>query len=173
MWYRQFFVVVACLAASVIPATAQTLVGPGLFGFYDPATGAFRPVMPPSVAPAAGVQPLATVSRGGNFVFKITIKIVSPVSAIPAATKPYCSAGVSHSGTAYLSESVSKTSNRVGDTATCVMSIPFLWPNANNANGVSASIYVSGGSRSLSHSLEQIPLPPNAATTTFEVTVRL
>ena len=60
MTYRQFFLAAAVLAASAIPAAAQ---GPGLFGFYDPATGAFTPVQPPVTVPAAGVQAASTVSR--------------------------------------------------------------------------------------------------------------
>ena len=51
MTYRQVFLAAAVLAASAIPAAAQ---GPGLFGFYDPATGAFTPVQPPVTLPAAG-----------------------------------------------------------------------------------------------------------------------
>ena len=82
MTYRQFFLAAAVLAASAIPAAAQ---GPGLFGFYDPATGAFTPVQPPVTVPAAGVQAASTVSRSGTFVFKITLRIVS---SLPSGTKP-------------------------------------------------------------------------------------
>jgi hypothetical protein len=163
MWYRQFFIAVACLAAAVIPATAQTLTGPGFFGFYDPATGAFQPVTPHSVAPAAGAQSIVAVTRGGTFVFKITIKIISAVSVIPASTKPSCTAYAYHSGNLYFSENASKTASRTGDTATCILRIPYLWVDADPSEGVSPQISVYTGSRSLSHNLASIALPDNGA----------
>jgi hypothetical protein len=144
-----------------------------LFGFYDPATGVFQPARPTSVAPAAGAQSLATVTRGGTFVFKITIQIVSGTSIIPATTKPQCTAYATHSGNLYFSENVSKTSTRTGDTATCVLRLPYLWVDADPSNGVSPQVYVYAGDRSLSHYLTPIALPANGATTTFTVTVRL
>jgi len=168
MTYRQFFLAAAVLAASAIPAAAQ---GPGLFGFYDPATGAFTPVQPPVTVPAAGVEAASTVSRFGTFVFKITLRIVS---SLPSGTKPYCSASVSHSGVnGYYSESVSTNVTPNGNTAICNLRIPYLWPGANNANGVSVSVYVSAGNRSSSQSLPSIPLPLNATPTDLEATVRL
>jgi hypothetical protein len=168
MPYRKFFLAAAVLAASVIPAAAQ---GPGLFGFYDPATGAFTPVQPPVAAPAAGVQPASTVSRGGIFKFKITLKIVS---ILPSGTKPYCSASVNHSaGNLYYSESVSTNVTPSGNTAICNLRIPYLWPSANNASGVSVSIYTSAGNRSGNQNLPSIPLPPDATTTNLQATVRL
>ena len=173
MRYRHFFIAAACLAATVFPATAQTLAGPGFFGFYNPATGAFQPITPPSAAPATGTQSLATVTRVGTFIFKITIKIVSPVSVIPADTKPYCTAYAYHSGTVYFSENVSSTAHRTGNTATCVLRIPYLWTDATPGVGVSPQIYVSGGNRGLNRNLPVIPLPANNTTTIFNVGVRL
>ena len=168
MTYRKFFLAAAVLTASVIPAAAQ---GPGLFGFYDPATGAFTPVQPPVAAPASGVQTASTVSRAGNFIFKITVNIAS---TLPSGTQPYCSASVNHSaGSAYYNESASKNVTPSGTTAICNLRIPYLWPSANDVNAVSPSVYVSTNNRSISQSLPPIKLPPNGTTTNLLVTVRL
>ena len=168
MTYRKFFLAAAFVAASAIPAAAQ---GPGLFGFYDPATGAFTPVPPPVAVPAAGVAARLHRLARRHVHIQDHVRIVSNLDP---AEKPNCSASVSHStGNLYYSECASKTANRNGNTATCTMRIPYLWAAANNANGVSFSLYVSASNRSLNQNLPPIALPPNATTTNLEATVRL
>jgi hypothetical protein len=112
----------------------------------------------------------STVSRYGTFIFKITVNIASN---LPLGTKPYCSASVKHStGSVYYSENASTNVTPSGNTAICNLRIPYLWPSANDVNGVSPSVYVSTNNRYLSQNLPPIKLPPNGTTRIFQATVR-
>jgi hypothetical protein len=160
-------------AAAAGPAAAQTLSGPGVFGFYDAASGVFTPTPAPMAAPASGVEGRAVVARTGKFVFNVTITIVSSLGT----TTPSCSANVNHSGAVFFSESASGTVAVNGNTATCKVEIPYRWGRASTSSPVSASINVSafgsGVSRNHSQGLPSIDLPANNATTTRNIAVRL
>ena len=113
----------------VIPAAAQ---GPGLFGFYDPATGAFPPVQPPVTAPASGVQTASTVSRAGIFIFKITVNIASTYPWARSLTVQRAS--ITAREVSITARAPQQTVTPSGNTAICNLRIPYLWPSANDVN---------------------------------------
>lgn len=113
--------------------------------------------------PAAG----AKVSQ-----VQISVKI-NIKSDIPADAKPSCSGNILHANSkgASFQENATMNSKRKGTTATCVITIPFAWPDANLAGTIyaNASIYWGGQStglinRSSSRSAVSIPMPAEGGT---------
>lgn len=158
----------AFLAFVAAPAAAQS-AGPGLFGYYDPATGQFQPVNPP-VASSASADKAGT-TRTGTFILKLDIKIKSPLT--PADSVPSCNVYLYHTGVVSIYDSASKTANRTGDTAKCTMKIVYRWQGANGVNPVSGYFTVSAGGRYLQHYFQPFKLPANGAETTLALTVWL
>lgn len=123
--------------------------------------------------PAAGVK----VSQ-----VQITVKI-NIKSTIPADAKPTCSGYLLHNNSKNISfqENATVIGVRTGATATCVLTIPFAWPDANLASVVyaNASVYWGGGqpsgliNRSSSRSAVALPMPAEGATakTSFDFTL--
>lgn len=150
---------------------AQAPAGPGILGFFDPASGSFQAAqVPPAPPQASGPDgPSALVTRQGAIRFKVIIKVLS---GSPAATLPSCSLSFSHNGvgTSY-NESQGVVGTRTGNDALCDLKIFYNWSQANNANPVNLSIFLSVGNRSHSESLPAIPLPVNGATTVVTVHV--
>ena len=152
------------------PAFAQSI--PGVLGTYNLSTGQFQPAPVQMLDPSSesSKTPLAVVSRTGTFVFRINITVESPS---PSTTMPNCYVNVYHytSGRSY-SENNSITGTRTGDTATCIIRVPYKWTHADSAVQVQMSVTVYLGNRSSGQGLS-IPLPANGATTTRPVPITL
>jgi hypothetical protein len=170
--YRRLLAGVSFIvAAASIPAVAQAPTGPGLFGFYNPATGAFQPV-PMGIAPAArsdAIEPAAIVARRGRIVFEISIAIRTNIGT----AEPGCQAGIQHNANFFYSESGGATSNRVGNTATCRVVINYRWAQASTTSPVLANISVFGGGRFMSQGVREFNVPPDGADITINVNVTL
>jgi hypothetical protein len=163
---------VAALLAAAISTSADAQAPAGVFGVYDPATRVFQPVQVGTVAPAPGaIEPQAASSRVGKIHFRLIIKVLS---GSPAATLPNCSMSFSHQGSSNhsYSEGQGIQGTRVGNNALCDLTILYSWPEANTANPVNLSFFLSVGNRSHSESLPAIPLPADGATTNVTVQVR-
>jgi hypothetical protein len=171
---RYHYSLIAIAGASLIAMSAATFVsaqapsGPGVFGFFDAASGSFRPVtlqqMPSSTT---SVEPRAQVSRAGKIRFRLNITVLS---GSPATELPFCQGSFSHQGVLHsYSESQNVQGTRVGNNADCIIPVSYSWPAANNANSVSLSFFVSLPGRSHSESLPSIPLPANGAITVISV----
>jgi hypothetical protein len=161
------------MAASAF-AIAQAPSGSGVFGFYDPASGAFRPatVQPQAAATGPAVDsPQALVSRSGKVHFKINIKVLS---GSPSTTVPSCFLSFSHSGVGInYNESVSFAGTRTNNAAQCNITIPYKWVSANNANPITASMSLSVGGRGHSETILPVPLPGNGNTALFDLDVTM
>ena len=115
-------------------------------------------------APAAG-------TKVSQVQITVNVNIKSP---IPADAKPTCSGYLLHNNSNNVSfqENATVISTRKGSTATCVLTIPFAWPNANLAGVVyaNASIYWGAGAasglinRSSSRSAVALPMPAEGGT---------
>ena len=125
---RKLVVVAAVCALSSPMAWAQDgnqEGGPGVLGYFDPATGAFRPV---AQGEDFDLMTAAAVS-GGNFLvtFNITVK-----SAIAATTPIHCSVSAtvvdaSPGGVNVITESATVSATRTGATARCTVNLPYSW----------------------------------------------
>jgi hypothetical protein len=137
----------ACFLAVTIPAWGQAASNstkPGILGYLDPRTGAFRPVPPPASDDSAEL-PTATTLTG---TVTLTITITVKTSGIANFT---CSAGVSTldgttSPTIY-EEVDTVTATGSGSTRTCKLSIPYSWSLASaSTDSMTTSYFVTGRS---------------------------
>jgi hypothetical protein len=111
----------------VMPAvwgqTAKAPVQPGILGYLDPHTGAFRPV--PSAAQEDGDVPATTTFTG---TITVTLTITLKTTGLTNIT---CTEGVSVldsiTSPRIFSESNSVLATGTGTTRTCKLSIPYSW----------------------------------------------
>lgn len=163
------------LAQGLAPASGSEVPG-----YYDTATGAFRPV---AQAQAFDYDSVATTAANGTLVVNFTIAVKS---AIPTASPILCEVGAAmyeklpESGYNIIADSASVAATRTGATARCKVTIPYSWAVLNPANAtvhVSYSVTASKTStpptgllsRSTSDTIGSIALPANGATTTLAV----
>jgi hypothetical protein len=122
-------VLICVCCVMVVPTvwaqTANSQAKPGILGYLDPHTGAFRPV--PAVAEEGAEAPAATTVTGTvNVTLTITLKTAG-------LTNITCSEEVSvidNLGTTsphIFAESNSVAATGTGTTRTCKLSIPYSW----------------------------------------------
>lgn len=156
------------------PSIGNADVSPGILGYLDPKTGAFKPAAQVAETPAA-----TFTAVDGEFEFKIAITIKS---SIATTTSLLCEAhastfdtvgGISHTETAIVAAS------RSGSTATCTVLIPYAWALAGaSTDSVSRDYSVIAGSattpsRISTHTVPPIKVPANNATTVDTVAVTI
>lgn len=134
------------LAPAVWAQTANTQARPGILGFLDPHTGAFRPV------PAATEQDAAAATTFTGTV-NLTITITLKTSGLTNIT---CTEDVSVTdGTTsprFFSELNTVTATGTGTTRTCKLSIPYSWDLTTQANdnmNTGYSVFASTGTTGL------------------------
>jgi len=167
----------------VAPAVwGQTANGPkpGILGYLDPHTGAFRPV--PS-ATEESPDPAALTTVGGTITVTLTITVKSTVLA-----KFSCTAEVSMLDDITVSprgysESATAAATGSGTTRTCVLTIPYSWALATQASDSMTTSYGvfgigSGGNAGTQRTSGLSPLdsrkvPANGGTTTLTAAVTL
>ena len=149
---------------------------PGILGYLDPKTGAFKPMQQGIDLSAASFAILT-----GEIEYKITVTIKS---AIATSSPIVCGGNAATadlgSGTSH-SETASVTASRAGSTASCTVIIPYAWALASAGSdsvSLSYSVTAAGGagglaSRASIHSLPPIKVPANNATTTETVAVTI
>lgn len=169
-----------CFFASTIPAWGQAANNsnnPGILGYLDPRTGAFRPVPPPATDDNAELA--ATTTFTGTVTLTITITVKT--SGIANFT---CSAGVSTidgttSSTIY-EEVATVTATGSGSTRTCNLSIPYSWSlTSASTDTMTTSYFVtgrSGATATVERTSNRSPLdsrkvPANGATTALTASV--
>jgi hypothetical protein len=151
---------------------------PGILGFLDPKTGAFRPV--PQNQDVDEAAPAVTRTTG-KFVFNFNITIRSTnlgSDTIACYATVNVADNVTGSYTVFLDEA-SVSATVTGSTAKCTVSIPYSWPLVTpTSDSVSMSWYINangpastGGqpSRISQESLPSIKVPLNGATTTNNI----
>ena len=166
------------VAPAVWAQTANSQAKPGILGFLDPHTGAFRPV--PAVAEESLNAPAATTFTGTiNLTITVTLKTTGLTNII-------CSEEVSvFDGTTsptVFAESDSVAATGTGSTRTCTLSIPYSWGLTSQASDNMSTGYVVGGttgttgvpSRSSTRSpLDVRKVPANGAITNLTAAVTL
>jgi hypothetical protein len=167
------------VAPSVWSQTANGPSKPGILGYLDPQTGAFRPV--PSAA-EEGPEAAALTTFTGTITVTLTITLkttgltniicAEEVSVIDAIT----------TGPRFFGESNSVAATGTGTTRTCKLSIPYAWALATQASDNMTTGYSVVGStgttglpqRTSTHSpLDTRKVPANGATTALTAAVTL
>lgn len=174
-------IALALLASFVFANGPAWAAGPqkGLVpGYFDAKTGTF--VMTAMPAPVAEVEPQAQATYTGilSMKFVITIK-----SSIPQDWTIYCTQTASVidvGGLAYTNNKVVAAS-RSGNTASCLINMPYSWL-LNGAGGSVYSTYMVSayasttalsGMNDATGTLAPITIPANGATTSRTVNVTL
>lgn len=130
------------MAPAVWSQTASDAAKPGILGYLDPRTGAFRPI--PGVAEEDSDLATTTTFTG---TITVTLTITLKTAGL---TKITCSEGVSVIDAITTSARIFSESNAVaatgtGTTRTCKLSIPYSWALATQASdNMSTSYAVSG-----------------------------
>jgi hypothetical protein len=154
--------------------TANSSAKPGILGYLDPNTGAFRPV------PAADetTDALTTFSGTITVSFAITVKSTGltnvsctiEVSVVDAPSSPRI-----------YGESATAAATGSGTTRTCKVTLPYAWALATQASdNMTTNYFVTGGGSvsALARSSTLSPLdtrkvPANGATTALTAAVTL
>jgi hypothetical protein len=127
MKMMRLFIAISCLLGLVASGFAQNVhskTTPGILGFLDPKTGAFRVLPNPDADDSDASPPAATT---GKFVFSFTITVSSSISA---SAKIGCSATttlIDVSTSNFFEEEAAVLATRSGSTATCTVTIPYSW----------------------------------------------
>jgi hypothetical protein len=167
------------IAPAVWGQTAGDSAKPGILGYLDPHTGAFRPL--PGVAEE---DPDAASSTTFTGTITITLTITLKTTGL---TKVVCSGAVSVIDALTTSAHVFNESDTVaatgtGTTRTCKLTIPYSWSLATQASDNMSSSYVVSGTagttgvpaRTSSLSpLDTRKVPANGAVTALTAAVTL
>src|SRR3979490_2167863 len=119
--------------------TANSQARPGILGYLDPHTGAFRPV--PAVAEETAEAPAVVTFTGTvNLTITVTLKTAG-------LTNVTCAEDVSvldaiTTGARIFSESNTVAATGSGTTRTCKLSIPYSWALATQANDNMTTTYL-------------------------------
>jgi hypothetical protein len=184
MNFKKLLLICMCCLMAVATAWGQAAnaqAKPGILGYFDPQTGAFRP-LPQAPADDAELPPAATVFTG---TINVTITVTLKTTTITTVT---CSIGtdtndaITTATPIFYSESNSVTATGTGTTRTCKLSIPYAWSLATQATDTMTTAYtVLGGAttvgaptRTASRSpLDTRKVPANGAVTTLTAAVTL
>jgi hypothetical protein len=176
-------VLLICLCCfMVVPAvcaqTEKSPSRPGILGYLDPATGAFRPV--PAVADD-GTPPPALTTYGGTITVTLTITVKST-----SLTSFTCTAEVSVEDEITTTprgyeESGTATATGSGTTRTCKVSIPYSWALGTQSSDSMTISYIAFGSATSPAAertsglspIETTKVPANGATTALTADVTL
>ncbi len=168
------------LAAPAWGQTAASPAKPGILGYLDPHTGAFRPV--PQVVPDGEEPPTSTVFTG---TVTLTITVTLKTTAITTVT---CSGNVlTEDAATTISPTIYEESNSVtasgsGTTRTCKISIPYSWSLSSQSSDTMSISYTvlgtEGTTEVLQRTANRSPLatdkvPANGATTALTAAVTL
>ena len=164
------------VAPAVWGQTENGPAKPGILGYLDPHTGAFRPV--PS---GAEESPDALTTFTGTITVTLTITLKTT-----GLTNITCSEEVSVLDAAatsprFYAESNSVAATGTGTTRTCKLAIPYAWALATQASDNMSTSYVVFGSTSTGpptrsstlSPLDTRKVPANGATTALTANVTL
>lgn len=160
---------------------ANTHAKPGILGYLDPQTGAFRP-LPQALPDDADLPPAATTFTG---TISVTITVTLKTTTITTVT---CEIGtdvndaITSASPVFFNESNSVTATGTGTTRTCKLSIPYSWSLTTQPTDTMTTSYtVIGGTSTTSpttrtssrNPLDTRKVPANGATTTLTAAVTL
>jgi hypothetical protein len=177
---KLFLICMCCVmvASAVWGQTADGQAKSGVLGYFDPHTGAFRPV--PSAA-EEGPDPAALTTFGGTVTVTLTITLKTT-----SLTNITCSEEISVvDGTTsprFYAESNAVAATGTGSTRTCKLSIPYSWgltAQASDNMTTSYSVIGSTGTTGLPQRsstltpLDTRKIPVNGAITALTAAVTL
>lgn len=168
--------VCACLLGFIQPGWSQKpdqSAAPGILGYLDPKTGAFRPLVQPSTVSEQEIE--STAPTTGKFVFTFTITIASTNLSADAIVCGASATVFEVTNQRVFDESASVKASVSGSTATCKVTIPYSWTlSTQNSDMVALGFTVSAigpnssngePTRLSSQSLPSIKVPANGSTT--------
>ena len=174
-----FVVCMCCLIAAPAvwgQAPPNTSAKPGILGYLDPQTGAFRPI-PQMAAEDAELPPVTTIAGTISVTLTITLKTTS-------LTNVTCIADtiVLDNLTVTYTESNTVAATGTGGTRTCKLTIPYSWSLATptkDSMSTSYSVLGSTGTSGLPQRtagrspLDTRIVPTNGTTTTLSAAVTI
>jgi hypothetical protein len=176
------FISVCCLmvAQAAWGQAADVQAKPGILGYFDPQTGAFRPV-PQGLVDDEDASRAASVFTGTiNVTITVTLKTTT-ITTVTCQIGTNLTDSITTTPVSY-SESDSVTATGSGTTRTCKLSIPYAWSLATQSSDTMTTGYtVIGGATTVgaaTRTASRIPLdtrkvPANGATTTLTAAVTL
>jgi hypothetical protein len=179
MRITKLFLICMCgvmVAPAVWAQTANSQAQPGILGYLDPHTGAFRPV--PAVAEDSLAPAAATFTGTINLTITVTLKTTGLTNIICSQEVSVVDGTTSFSS---FAESNTVAATGTGTTRTCKLSIPYSWLLTNQASDNMSTSYTVVGStgttmpqRSSSHfPLDTRKVPANGAITNLTAAVTL
>lgn len=171
-----------CLIAApaVWGQTPNTSAKPGILGYLDPQTGAFRPV-PQAAAEDAVLPPLATLTGTISVTLTITIKSTG-ITVISCTADTSVTDNITSGSPVSYIESDTVAATGTGSTRTCKLTIPYSWALATQPiDSMTTGYTVFGGATTTGppqRTAARTPLdvrkvPANGATTTLTASVTL
>ena len=169
----------AMVAPAVWGQTADVSAQPGVLGYLDPHTGAFRPV---PLGAGEVEEPDALTTFGGTITVTLTITLKTA-----GLTNISCTVGVDVvdqvANARIFNEAAAVAATGSGTTRTCKVTIPYAWALATQASDSMSTNYTVLGRGSVTTGLplrssSLVPLdtrkvPANGATTTLTAAVTL
>jgi hypothetical protein len=184
MRFAKLLLICTCCLVAATAAWGQAAniqAKPGILGYFDPQTGAFRP-LPQALPDDADLPPAATTFTGTiNVTITVTLKTTT-ITTVTCGIGTSTNDGVTTATPIFYSESNSVTATGTGTTRTCKLSIPYAWSLATQSTDTMSTGYtVIGGTtttgaatRTASRSpLDTRKVPANGATTTLTAAVTL
>jgi hypothetical protein len=169
--------VCVCLLGLVQPVWSQKAnepAKPGILGYLDPNTGAFRPLVQNPVEDEE-VEP-ALAPTTGTFVFNFTITIASKNLGVDTIVCTASASTFEATGLFSATETASVKATVTGSTGKCTVTIPYSWPLKTAAsdtvtlnytvNAVPPAASAGEIARGSFQSLPTIKVPATGATTT-------
>jgi hypothetical protein len=176
---KMFLVCICCLTVALIAwsQTTDNPAGPGILGYLDPQTGAFRPAHPSAQVMTASALPVST----GKIDLTLTITVkTAGLTNISCAVHARVDDG---GGQGDYDESASVAASGTGTTRTCTLKTPYAWSLGDapvdflyTTWSVTGQAGTTGGlpQRTVSNSLfDQRNVPPNGAITTLTAAVTM
>ena len=173
---------ICCLIAApaVWGQTPNTSAKPGILGYLDPQTGAFRPI-PQMAAEDAELPP--TTTFGGTISVTITITLkTTGLTNISCLAATAVTDNLTSPTPVIYDETNTVAATGTGSTRTCKLTIPYSWALATqslDSMSTSYSVFGSTGTSGLpQRTLSRTPLdarkvPVNGTTTTLTAAVTL
>jgi hypothetical protein len=143
---KLFLISVCCVVVTPVvwgqAATAPTR--PGILGYLDPHTGAFRPV--PS-AVEDGAEPAALTTFGGTVTVTLTITVKSTgITTVICSAEVSVADGITTGVVRLLGESNAVAATGTGSARKCVLTMPYSWALASQSSDSMSTTYIVSGS---------------------------
>jgi hypothetical protein len=178
---KLLLICMCCLitASAAWGQAANIKAKPGILGYLDPQTGAFRPLPQASEDDAELSRAVTTFTGTVDVTITVTLKtttITNVTCEISTSTTDLTASPT------FYEETNSVTATGSGATRTCKLSIPYSWSlGAQTADSMTTSYVVIGGTSATApttrtatrNPLDTRKVPANGATTTLTAAVTL